>query len=124
MTTEIPPAVPEEDWETVTDESPTQVELEPGESFLGIKAGERTAEMSDGKEVPVFLFRAYGAQGGDEGVEDGELCSMIGSFKLLGLKDVPDGKLCRITRMRDVPMTGGGRQPMKDYKVQSRNVPG
>lgn len=126
MTTEIPPAdsmTSDEGWNTVSEESATNVELEVGETFLGIKQDTNREFESNGKTVPVFEFRAYGAQGGEEGVADGELCAFTGSYKLLPVKDIPAGHLVRITRMRDVPMTGGSRQPMKDYRVQSRVLP-
>lgn len=123
MSTEVAEPFGEEGWVTESEESATNVELEIGESFLGIKQETERSFESNGKVVPVFEFRAYGAQGGPEGVEDGELCAFVGSYKLLGVRDIPAGKLVRITRMKDVPMTGGNRQPMKDYRVQSRDLP-
>jgi hypothetical protein len=113
----------EDAWTTVGQESATQVELETGETFTGIKVADGEPFESNGKTVPVYQFTATGDQGGEEGVKDGELCSFIGSYKLLCLADIPEGNMVRITRFRDVPMNGNGRQPMKDYQVQSKPGP-
>ena len=113
----------EDTWTTVGQESATQVELETGETFTGIKTADGDSFESNGKIVPVFQFYAAGDQGGEEGVKDGELCSFIGSYKLLCLADIPEGHMVRITRFKDVPMSGNGRQAMKDYQVQSKPGP-
>ena len=106
------------EWTTVSDESPTQIKFDTdGDVFEGIKVGSDVLTAKDGNEFTVYLFRAHGAQ---NGLEDGEYCSIAESHKLKPLADVPDGFLVRVTRVKLVDV--GRPQPMTDYKIQSREV--
>lgn len=111
-------------WETESQESAVKVSLdEVGDVFTGILLGSRLVEFDDPregkKEFTVYQFQAMGMEE-SAGLEDGTLCDIQESFKLKPLSDVKPGRLVRITRMRDVDVNRP--QPMKDYRIQSKEV--
>lgn len=109
--------VTEEEWETQSDESPTLIQFEePGEVFIGIKAGQRTLTDTEGKEFIMYTFRAIAQQ--DLGIDDSELCGIYESYKLKPLAEIPDGTLTRIEFVKTVDV--GRPQPMKDFKIQTK----
>lgn len=116
------PMSDDEGWETEVEESAIKVTFDMvGDVFMGIKVGSRLVEFEDKqeghKEFTVYQFKSWHVPG----LDDGTLCDIQESYKLQGLADIPDGKLVRITRTRDVPVAGRP-QPMKDYRVESKTV--
>lgn len=114
----------EEGWQTDVEESAVKVTFDTvGDKFMGIKVGSRLVEFTDPtegeKEFTVYQFRAWHMQ--SEGLEDGTLCDIQESYKLKGLADIENGKLVRITRMADVPVSGRP-QPMKDFRIESKSI--
>jgi hypothetical protein len=107
-----------EEWETVSEESATQVMLEVGDVFTGVKYGYYTIpNTEEGK--PPLEFYTFRARGMEPNLAEGEICSILVTYKLKALEDINDGRLVRITRVKDV-LLSGARQAMKDYKIQSR----
>lgn len=103
-------------WVTDSEESPTQVKFDTdGDKFTGIKVGSDVLTARDGNEFTVYLFRAYGAQ---NGLEDGEYCSVAESHKLKPLADIADGRIVEITRIKTIDV--GRPQPMTDYRIRSK----
>lgn len=94
-----------------------------GDKFTGVKTGKRWVEMpgTDDGGFTVYTFAAMGMTA--HGVENGELCDIQETFKLKALDDVADGRLVRITRLTDIPM-GGKRQPMHNFRIESREFVG
>ena len=114
----------EDGWETESEESAFKVSLDTtGDKLTGIKVGQRTVQFTEKsgeeKSFVVYQFRTLGMT--SLGLEDGTLVDLMESYRLAPLAEIPDGKLVRITRMRDVPVSGRP-EPMKDYKIESRAV--
>lgn len=103
-------------WGTVSEVSATQVTLDVGDSFTGIRRGSEVLTANDGNEFTVHYFDATNV--GKSGLEEGEFCSVAESHKLKKLADIPDGHEVRITRVKDVDVNRP--QPMKDYRIESR----
>jgi hypothetical protein len=110
-------AVQEEEWETVTQASPTRIVFDTiGDTFVGDYAGTLdvpaeqniTRENPEGEAFSMYLFNGL----------DGELYSLNRSTKLeLGMSQVDVGRRCKLTYVKDVP-TGRKLNPMKDITVQ------
>ena len=116
--TKNPPVQANDDdgWATTSDESPVQVKFDTfGDTFTGIKAGKMELADKEDRPFTVYLFRAQGTPG----VENGTLCSIAHSYKLAGLDDITDGTLTRVTYIKDVDVNRP--LPMKDYKIQTRS---
>lgn len=103
-------------WGTVSEVSATQVSLEIGDVFTGIKRGSEVLTANDGNEFTVYYFEAKNV--GTSGLEEDEFCSFAESHKLKKLAEVPDGHMVRITRVKDVDVNRP--QPMKDYRIESK----
>jgi hypothetical protein len=122
-TSKTNPVNADDGWETESDESPTQVKFDTfGDVFTGVKCGSKELPTNDPADpdglFKIYLFRSVGMTG--LGIDDGELCSVTESFKLRELDKIPDGKLIRITYVKDVPMKKGN--PMRDFKIQSKDA--
>jgi hypothetical protein len=116
MASKTTPANDNDGWTTVAEESATQIKFDTdGDTFTGVKVGSDRLTARDGNEFTVYLFRAHGAQ---NGIEDGEFCSIAESYKLQALAEIPDGHLVRVTRTKLVDV--GRPQPMTDYKIESK----
>jgi hypothetical protein len=104
-------------WETDSAASGTKVSLDTvGDVFTGIKTGQEEIP-NNGEPFTVYTFTALGMTA--HGLEDGEVCSITESYKLRPLADIANGRLVRIERMKDVPITGRP-EPMKDYDIKSQ----
>lgn len=99
------------DWVVVQEESPTRVLLDTvGDIFVGVYLGEEhVAPESEGQEpFSLFVFRG----------RDGELYALNQSYNLRkAMEKVAEGDLVRIQYYKDIPMSSGGRNPLKDFKV-------
>jgi len=105
-------------WTTDSAASGTKVSLdEVGDVFTGVKTGSEVID-NGGDPFTVYTFTALGMAA--HGLEDGELCSITESYKLKPLADVADGRLVRITRLKDVPIPSRP-EPMKNYQIDSQS---
>lgn len=101
------------EWETISEESPTKVIFDtPGDVFIGEFVGLRHITPDNGKDDPFDVFVFVG--------RDDAQYSINTSYRLIeGMKNVPEGAMCRITYTKDV-VTGRGLNPMKDFRVDVR----
>jgi hypothetical protein len=123
--------VQEESWEVVSTESATKVVFDtpadntdgkPGDVFTGVKVGKAVIAMpNNSKGEPQDPFTQYQFRGWGE-FPTAELFGINESYKLAALDKIPDGKLVRISYIKDVPVHGQP-QDMKDFRVEMRGIP-
>lgn len=97
-------------WDTASEGTANRVEFDTdGETFEGVYRG--PVKIQNGDEVYDYLeFTGT----------DGEPYQISASYQLSRVfENIEQGTFCRITRKREIPM-GNGRNPMKDYRVQTR----
>lgn len=110
-----------DDWEfeTVIDQTPTQVDMnEPGDTFIGQYVEVRHIKPDKGgDEFDLIIFTG----------RDNNPYSMAPSYKLEKAfmkpdpgKEIPPGTWCRITLVQLIDT--GSKQPLKDYKVQAKKA--
>jgi hypothetical protein len=110
-----------EDWvfDTVLDQSPTQVDMEkPGDTFIGQYVEVRHIKPDKGgDEFDLIIFTG----------RDDNPYSMAPSYKLEKAfmkpeagKEIPTGTWCRITLVQLIDT--GSKQPLKDYKVEAKRA--
>lgn len=107
-----------DDWEfeTHTDQTPTMVEMEtPGDTFVGkFVEWRHIVPEKGGDEFDLIIFEG----------RDGNPYSLSPSYKLARAFDpsmsgaIPADTWCKITLVQ--MLDTGAKQPMKDYKIQTR----
>lgn len=121
----------EESWEIVATETATKVvfdtpadnaEGKPGDVFTGVKTGSQVIEMpDDSKGRPQDPFTQYLFRGWGE-FPHAELFGINESAKLEALDKIPDGKLVRVSYIKNVDIKNKP-EPMKDFRVEMRDLP-
>jgi len=113
--------IADEGWEVVSEETATKIIFDSfGDTWDGVKVGIEIIEMpqdSKGNAQEPFvqvLFRKYPEN-------DGVLYGVNESYKLTKLQDIPDGKIVRMTYVKDVEVGKGN--PMKDFRILMRELP-
>lgn len=103
--------IPEDEWETTQEESPTRVVFDtPGDIFVGRYEGTLHIAPEGKDEFDVFTFRG----------ENGERYAINTSYRLLeAMEDVQPGQWVRLTYVKDIE-TRRGLNPLKDFRVQVR----
>jgi hypothetical protein len=100
------------EWDTVSEEAPTQLIMDEGDTFVGQYKGVEHIEPDNGKDEPFDLLIFIG--------RDSVRYSMAPGYKLeKAMKDVTPDQWVRITFVKTLE-TGRGLNPMKDYKVEVR----
>lgn len=110
---------PDSEWTTVTEGAATQVKFDKiGDVFIGTKVGKRTIDPQNGKDDPFDVWEFHAAE--QPGLSDGELVNVPTSYGLRDLENVPDGTLCRLEYVKDIP-TARGLNPMKSFIIQTKS---
>lgn len=102
-------------WIVVVEETATKVIFDSfGDVFTGVKVNTETIEPEGEDPFTQFQFKGYGV------FDKGTLWGINESYKLMGLKKVPDGNLVEITYIKDVAVGKGN--DMKDYRIRTREL--
>lgn len=109
-------------WETVVEEAGIKVQFtEPGDVFIGVYLSTETITDPNAKDGEDEEFLAANFTGIYPEEVVGKPCQMFPGWKLrnaLESAKVNTGDTVRITYVKDIDMSGSGRNPMKDFRVE------
>lgn len=107
------------EWTVIAPESPQRIILDTiGDEFTGVFQGFDHVKTDDGQydfEQAVFIAQ----WNTDPSINNGELYA-IGGYKVLQALHAatPIQKMVRLRYVKDLPMSGNNRNPMKDITVE------
>lgn len=111
-------------WETVVEEAGIKVQFdEIGDVFIGVYLSTETITDPNPKEGDDGEFLAANFTGEFPEEVKGKPCQLFPGWKLRNaLSQVNSGDMVRITYVKDLKMSGAGRNDMKDFRVEIRKA--
>lgn len=113
-------------WSTVVEEAGIKVQFDkPGDVFVGIYLNMETITDPNPKEGEDGEFLAASFTGIFPAEVTGKPCQIFPGWKLrnaLESAKVAAGDTVRITYVKDIDMSGNGRNPMKDFRVEVKRI--